>query len=272
MNNIAQDNRFADLGNPNRIWVISSIHGDIERLTALHDKLLPLVEPGDRIIYSGNYTGYSKDAVICIDEILAFRRMMLSQPAMMPQDIIYLRGGQEEMWQKLLQLQFAPNPSDVLLWMLGNGLSDSLYAYGISPHDGIEACRAGVMGLTKWTNSIREAVRGHAGHDTFGMNLFRAAYTDQSAPYPMLLVNAGIDTYKPITEQKDTFWWAGESFDSIQTPYAPFQKVIRGFDPSHKGVKMNCITASIDGGCGFGGELICAGFDKQGDNLELLSA
>ena len=29
-------------------------------------------------------------------------------------DIVFLRGSQEEMWQKLLELQFAPNPREVL--------------------------------------------------------------------------------------------------------------------------------------------------------------
>ena len=272
MKTIVQDNRFANLGHPNHIWMISSIHGDINRLTHIHDQLFPHIKPGDRIVYSGNYTGYNKDAATCIDEILTFRRLVLSRPAMMAKDFIYLRGGQEEMWQKLLQLQFAPNPTDVLLWMLGNGLSDSLYAYGLSPHDGIEACRAGVMALTKWTQALREAVRKHAGHDAFGMQLLRAAYTDQKSPYSMLFVNAGIDTRKPLSDQNDSFWWAGDSFGTIETAYTPFQKVVRGFDPAHEGVKMNCITASSDGGCGFGGELICAGFDAQGNNIEMMRA
>ncbi|GJL84549.1 MAG: hypothetical protein DHS20C02_03240 [Micavibrio sp.] len=272
MSKTIKDNRFTTLGSPKRIWAISAIHGEVDKLTALHDALLEHIRPGDKIIYLGNYIGYGERAVESVDEILAFRRLVLAQPAMMAHDLIYLRGTQEEMWQKLLQIQFAPNPADVLLWMLGNGLSNTLYAYGLSPHDGIEACRAGVMGLTKWTGKIRETVRNHPGHEIFGTQLLRAAHTNEDADYPMLFVHAGIDGQKSLSDQNDNFWWAGKEFEAIDAPYAPFEKVVRGYDPDHGGIKMNCITATIDGGCGFGGPLVCAGFDQSGDSFQMLEA
>ena len=37
-------------------------------------------------------------------------------------DVAYLRGNQEEMWQKLLQLQFATDPRGVLKWMFEQGV------------------------------------------------------------------------------------------------------------------------------------------------------
>ena len=259
-----------NLGNPGRIWAVSAIHGAAERLTGLHDAIFERFEPGDRLVYLGNYTGYSQESAACIDEILAFRRMVLSMPGVVCNDIVYLRGSQEEMWQKLLQLQFAPNPANVLLWMLGNGLSDTLYSYKLSPHDGIEACQAGVMGLTKWTAAIRAAIRRHAGHEIFGTQLMRAAHTAKDAPYPMLFVHAGINASQKLEEQGDQLWWAGHKFSEIQLPYQPFQKVIRGYDPSHGGVAMNCVTATIDGGCGFGGSLVCAGMSDSGEIFDIL--
>lgn len=267
-----KDSRFVSLGRPGRIWAVSAIHGETERLTTLHDKLLKRVRPGDRIVYHGNYTGYSQSAADCVDEILTFRRLVLSMRGMMCSDIVYLRGAQEEMWQKLLQLQFAPDPTGVLLWMLGNGVSDTLYSYGLSPHDGIEACQAGMAGLGKWTTKIREATRRRPGHEIFGTQLLRAAFTGQNTPCPMLFVNAGIDVSKPLEEQGDQFWWAGQKFSEIQIPYAPFEKVIRGYDPDHQGVTVNCVTASIDGGCGFGGSLVCAGIAPDGEIIEMLEA
>lgn len=266
------DNRFRDLGRPGRIWAISAIHGDCDRLTALHDQLFSRIRPGDRVVYHGNYAGYSSNAVETINELLTFRRLVLALPGMMVSDLVYLRGAQEEMWQKLLQLQFAPDPSSILLWMLGNGLSNTLYAYGISPHDGIDACRGGVMALTKWTNAVRGAIRRFPGHETFGNQLLRAAHTDSHAPYPMLFVHAGIDRTRPLANQGDAFWWGAPQFETITDPYSPFQKVVRGFDPEHKGVHMNCVTATIDGGCGFGGDLVCAGFDAAGQVVEILEA
>lgn len=258
------------MGAPRRVWAISAVHGQHERLTRLHDALLDRIQPGDRIIYLGNYTGYNRDSSLSVDELLTFRRLVLSQPGMMCSDLVYLRGRQEEMWQKLLQLQFAPNPTDVLLWMLGHGLSDTLYSYGLCPHDGIEACRSGVMMITRWTNKIRQAVKDRAGHDVFNVNLQRAAFTDEDTLYPMLFVHSGLDDQKPLDEQGDDLWWAGKKFSSITMPYDPFQKVVRGYDPDHKGLHLNCVTATIDGGCGFGGSLVSVGFDTDGSVLEIL--
>lgn len=260
------------MGKPNRIWAISAIHGNIDRLVNMHDEIFKDIKTGDRILYMGNYTGYGPQARQCIDEILAFRRTILAKPSMIPSDLLYLRGRQEEMWDKLLQLPFAPNPQNVLLWMLGNGLSETLRSYGLCPHDGIEACQKGVMGITKWTNQIRKAIRSNAGHEKFMTNYVRAALTDQEATYPMLFVHAGLDSNKPLEAQGDNFWWLSDSFETMQSAYKPFEKVIRGYDPKHRGVYLNCISATIDGGCGFGGELVCAGFTPDGSVEELLQA
>jgi hypothetical protein len=265
-----KDSRFMSLGTPERVWAISAIHGDAVRLTELHDQILSRFKPGDKLVYLGNYTGYSDSAAECVDEILTFRRLMLCMQGVLTTDLVYLRGAQEEMWQKLLQLQFAPDPAGVLLWMLGNGLSDTLYSYGLSPHDGIEACQQGVMGLTRWTNTVRAAIRKHPGHEVFGTQLLRAAHTHEVDEYPLLFVHSGLNANKPLSEQGDHFWWAGERFSSITAPYTPFQKVIRGYDPAHGGVKMNCVTATIDGGCGFGGTLVCAGWHKTGEVIDIL--
>lgn len=241
-------------------------------LTQLHDYMHPLIKPGDRIVYMGNYTGYGERAVETVHEILAFRRLVLAMPGMMADDFIYLRGVQEEMWDKLLQLQFASNPGDVLLWMLGKGLSASLYSYGLSPHDGIEACTKGVVQLTKWTAQVRQAVRRQAGHETFSTNLRRAAYTPTDESYPMLFVHAGLDSQKSLGEQGDNFWWGSDKFRAMTEAYKPFEKVVRGFDPTHKGLHLNCITATLDDGCGFGGKLICAGFTRSGDIEAIVEA
>ena len=268
---IAKDNRFSSLGTPNRIWAVSAIHGDLERLMSLHNAIYHKIKPGDRIVYLGNYVGYGNQSAECVDEILTFRRLVLSIPGMLCSDLVYLRGRQEEIWQKLLQLQFAPSPGDTLLWMLGNGLSNTLNSYGLSPHDGIEACRHGIMGLTKWTNSIRDKLRARPGHEIFTTQLTRAAHTNDNSDYPMLFVHAGLNANRTLGDQGDTFWWASEEFEKIREAYLPYQKVVRGFDPAHKGVVTNCVTATIDGGCGFGGDLICAEIAKTGDFIDILS-
>ncbi len=266
------DLKFTSLGSPRRIWSISAIHGEAEKLLDIHDTLYEKFRPGDRLVYMGNYIGYGPHPCETIDELLTFRRLLLSMPGMKTDDIVYLRGGQEEMWQKLTQLQFAQDPANTLLWMLSKGLSSTLDAYGISPHDGIVAAQEGVMSLTRWTGQIREAVRSKPGHDMFSTQLRRAAFTPEETEFPLLFVHAGINPSQSLDRQGDSFWWAGKNFNDIKIPYNPFQKVIRGFDPAHEGMHMNCVTATIDGGCGFGGTLVCAGFEPDGSVSELLEA
>lgn len=263
---------IADLGHPKTIWAIPAIHSNYNALIDIHDKLLEQIRPGDRVVYMGNYFGYGEAAVQTVDEILAFRRMVLSLPGMVPGDLVYLRGAQEEMWTKLLQLPFAPTPSDVLIWMLGRGLSNTLYSYGLSPHDGIEACRIGIMETTKWIAHVRAAMRRYPGHETLMTHLQRAAHTNDNAPSPLLFVHTGLDIHKGLEEQGDNFWWASHRFSGISAPYGPFQRVVRGYDPDHKGLCLSGVAATIDDGCGFGGDLVCAGIRPDGEIFQLFSA
>lgn len=288
---LVKDQRFAALGNPRRIWAISAIHAEADRLVALHDSIYPQLEAGDRIVYLGNYFGHGTEATRTIDEILTFRRNVLAMPGWMPSDIAYLRGGQEEMWEKLVQLQFAPNPREVLEWMLDHGLSATLESYGMNPTHGLVSTREGAMSITRWTAGVRAAIRRHRGHDMFITHLRRAAFTppqvmelaatgtggayaramDDSAA-PMLFVHAGLNPNRPLQDQGDALWWGGRSFDAIHTPYDPFEKVIRGFDPNQGGLHINGVTATLDGGCGFGGPLVCAGFDRCGEVFSLIES
>lgn len=270
---VSPDYRFTSLGNPATIWTIASIHSDLARLEALHTALIERIRPGDRVVYFGNYTGHSVEAVETIDEILSFRRLLLSLPGMKAGDIVYLRGAQEDMIARLLQLQFHTRPIELLLWMLGNGLGHTLQAYGINPHDGIAAAREGVISLTRWTNSVREIIREVPGHDQFMGQYRRAAYTAlPDGRFPLLFVNAGIDPARPLESQDDAFCWNGENFSQMTEAYAPFEKVVRGYDPLHGGLYLNCVTASLDGGCGFGGNLVCAGMAADGEIHEILEA
>lgn len=268
------DNRYAALGAPRRIWAISAIHADAKRLIALHDEIYGKFSAGDRLVYLGNYTGFGAQPVETIDELLTFRRMILALPGVKVGDIVYLRGAQEDMWSRLIQLQFCPDPVDSFLWMLGNGMGATLAQYGIDPHAGINAAREGIMPLTRWTNSIRETLRAHPGHDTFLTHHRRAAYTaiPEEDRTPILFVNAGINAARPLGEQGDDLCWSGRDFNKMTAPYRPFEKVIRGFDPTHEGVRINCVTASLDGGCGFGGALVAAQMDANGDIYEIMES
>ncbi len=261
------DFRFAELGSPRRIWAVPSIHGEYERLQAIHDKLFQEIQPGDRLVYLGNMIGVAGNSHKTIEELLAFRRSILARPGIQPNDLVYLRGAQEEMLQKLMQIQFAPNPRQILTWMLENGLSHTLSSYNIDTEEGLRICGTGVIQLAKWTEHIRKTVQSCPGHDQFIAQLRRAAFTgvaDSECEHPILFVNSGLDMSRPLHEQGDRFWWGRDDFQRFERPYKPFEKVIRGYDPLQRGLHLNCVTATLDNGCGYGGSLVCAMIDPTG--------
>jgi serine/threonine protein phosphatase 1 len=251
------DFRFSTLKGARRVWTIPSIHGEAERLRGLHDQLLRQIKPGDRIVYLGNYIGRGADSAGVVEEILAFRRMVLAVAGFQPGDIVYLRGQQEELLQRVFQLQFASSPWVVYEWMLEQGLGATLGSYGIDMREGLNAAAADTGRLARWTGFVRHMIYRHEAHDVFFGALKRAAYTATEGK-PMLFVNAGVKTDLRLEDQGDRFWWGGDDFQTITDAYDPYARVVRGYDPQRRGLYINCVTATMDNGCGFGGSLACA--------------
>ncbi|HZS82425.1 MAG TPA: hypothetical protein VFA50_06120 [Stellaceae bacterium] len=261
--------RFARLVRAQRIWAVAAIHGEAERLERLHDRLGRAWERGDRLVYLGNFLGRNAGAARTVDEILGFRRAVLALPRSFAGDVAFLRGSQEEMWQKLLQLQFAVSPRDVLQWMLDQGVAATLQAYGGDPQQGFAACREGPRALTRWTSALRAQLNAMPGHSQFLGALRRAALTDDGR---LLFVHAGLDATRPLDTQGDAFWWDGRRLLELARPYAGFRRVIRGFDHLHRGVVEAEFATSIDAGCGFGGELVAVCFAPDGAVLQTVSS
>ncbi len=271
---MADEDRFTELGRPRRIWAIGAIHGDVSRLVAVHDTLLDKVQPGDRLVYLGNYGGPGGGAVEVVDELLAFRRHFISLPGILAEDVVYLRGAQEEMWQKLLQIQFAPDPGAVFAWVIRHGIESTLKAYGSSAREGFGVTRDNAMTMTRWTNRLRSSVREHPGHEKFMTMLRRAAFTRPEAndPGAVLFVHSGLDPERPLSAQKDSFWWSHAAFNSLDRPYESFTRIVRGADPTGAGVVVGNIAVTLDGGSGYGGTLIFAALQADGAVIELLQA
>lgn len=267
-----ENNRFAELPTSGRIWAVPAIHGHLDPLFKIHDHIYEFFQPGDQLLYMGNYTGYGPNNVEVIDELLTFRRLIMALPAVTADDIIYLRGQQEEMISRLLQLQFAPKARPVLEWMLENGLEATMKSYGIDISRGLRASLECVTGLGYWTKQVKSKIHAHIGHDLFMTTLRRAAYTPMSSPRPILFVHAGLQPQKALSIQGDNFWWSSQDFTAMSTPYRPFERVIRGYDPEHKGLYINGVTATIDSGCGFGGDLVYACIDSKSGELDILTA
>jgi hypothetical protein len=268
------DCRFANLGAPDRIFAIPSIHGHLQKLHGLHESIYAQFQPGDRIVYLGNYTGYGPHSRQTIDAILNFRRCLLAIPGVKPTDIVFIRGTQEEMWQKLMQLQFAPNPSLIMDWMLGRGLAQTLESYGMCLYEAQRIAHEGVIRISRWTQKLRLTIHDNAGHDIFGAQLKRAAYTDcaytqSNTCSPLLFVNAGVDFTKPLEEQGDCLWWGNAQFSSIKLSYSPYRRVFRGYDPQSGGLHETLLTATLDNDSDLSGDLIYAQIGSNGDILDI---
>ncbi len=186
-----------------------------------------------------------------------------------PTDCVYLRGAQEEMWQKLLQLQFSNRAAEDLAWMLDRGVAATLDSYGGVAAEGFACAGKGVVALAGWTGSLRDAMRAAPGHEAMMYALKRAAISRQGG---ILFVNSGIDVSRALSQQTDSFWWAGRSFALVREPYDGFRKIVRGYDPDHGGLHETKSTISVDGGCGFGGSLAAFCLTPEGDVLERLEA
>jgi len=261
---------FGRLMQAKRVWAVACSHGEAERVAALHDRLAERFEPGDRLVYLGDYFGYGPDAAGVVDAVLSFRRAVLAQPNSFLGDVVTLRGSQEEMWQRLLELQFAPNPREVLGWMLDHGVAATLGSYGVDPRPGVAACRDGVLAITRWTGTVRAAVASRPGHRQFLTALRRAAFTAEG---DLLFVNAGVDPGKPLELQRDVFWWGGRrDLLELDAPFAGFRRVVCGYHRRRAGLTETEYAVSLDAGCGFGGKLIAACFAPDGTILARLAA
>ncbi|MDJ0945027.1 MAG: hypothetical protein QNJ30_16285 [Kiloniellales bacterium] len=261
--------KFAVLRRASRVWAIASVHGEAERLKRLQAAIRERFQPGDRLVYLGNIMGRGPAVREAIDALLAFRTAVMAQPGLFACDIAILRGRQEEMWQKLLQLQFAADPRGVLTWMLDQGLASTLEAYGGDAEEGLRAAASGAVHLTRWTGRLRQAMKASPGHFEVLTSLRRAAFTDDRS---LLFVNAGLDPSRPLEAQKDSFWWSNQGFAEMSEPYYGFRRVVRGFDRQHPGLKLSDHSATLDGGSGFGGPLMAACLRPDGEVDDLLEA
>lgn len=273
------DLKFSNLGRPNRIWTVSAIGGQLDRLVEIHKVIFEKFAAGDRLVYTGNYLG-GKDAepLETMAELLHFRRTLLAREGVAEDDIVYLRGIQEELFDKLTQLPFAPDPRRIVAWIGKNcpEIDSVLRAYDTSIPEAERVAREGVMSLTRWTTFLKNRMRQHPGHEIFFSVLRRAAFTQNggSNDDSLLFVHAGVNPDKPLAQQGDSFWWAGKDFNALPAP-RPFRSVVRGFDPEHRGIHIGKTAISLDGGGQngrWGGKLVCARLSPAGDVQELIAA
>jgi serine/threonine protein phosphatase 1 len=260
---------LVELRGARRVWAVAAVQGAAAALARLHDQIGERFRDGDRIVYLGDYFGYGTALRSTIDELLAFRGRVLSRRGGFACDVVFLRGAYEEMLQKLLELQFAPNPGEVLAWMVKAGIEPTVRAYGGDVEQGLAAARGGPRTLTRWTSALRSAINGCLGHTRLLSSLRHAAFTDRGG---VLFVHAAIAASRPLAAQGDAFWWGSGDILELAAPFDGFRRVVRGFDQRQRGFVEREFAVSLDGGAGHGGRLIGACFAPNGNLLERLEA
>lgn len=283
--------KFVDLGLPNRIWAIAAINGDYVRLSALHDYLANRFGPRDRVIYLGNYLGqneYANKAVL--NELLAFRSALMARSGVEPQDIVHLRGPAEEAWQRLLRLQFAPNPIDIFDKLVAHGAGTWLKTYDMSTADSRTVARAGTVAITRWTSALRNLQRQTSGHEAFMTSLRRAAivryppapifkddheleFAQKQSGEKMFFIPAGYNVKNRLEDQGDALWFGGDSYrqSSNMFEFYNISRIVRGCAADSLGVETDNAATTLDANCGMGGPLVCGCFYPDGALAELVA-
>jgi serine/threonine protein phosphatase 1 len=261
----AKSERFATLKRVGRVWAIGAVRGQARALAELYDDIAQRIEPGDRIVHLGNLLGQGPDAAGVLDELVAFRRDFIAAPGFFAADFVMLRGAQEEMWQKTLQLHFAVNPREILSWMLARGLEATLMSYGLDPREGVQACGAGATAIARWTAKLRAAMEGKGGHRDAMLALRRAAHDDHGR---LLFVSAGLDIARPLAAQGDALWWGGPDFARIDAPFEGFDRIVRGLAPEKTRGEDGPYTLTL---CGDSpAEIVAACVTGRGEIVEML--
>ena len=118
--------KFAELRYSKRIWAIGSIHSHLESFESIKKHILNNFSNGDRLVFLGNIIGLGNNPKETLTSAINLRNILLSKFFLNKEDIIFLRGAQEEMFLKLLQLHTEPNPSEIITWMFEHGVNKTL--------------------------------------------------------------------------------------------------------------------------------------------------
>jgi len=224
---VNKQSHFAELKKSKTIWAIGSIHSNLESFESIKAHILKNFSNGDKIIFLGNIIGLGNNCKETLSSVISMRNFLLSKFLLQPEDIIFLRGAQEEMFLKLLQLQIAPNPNDIVKWMFEHGVDKTAESYGFKKNEIIEISTRGTLSISRWTKNLTRIIKGIPGHNEYFFSLHHAAFSDTKK---ILFVNRGVDVSRPLSAQNDCFWWGYRNFSMLDQPYRTFIKIVRGYE------------------------------------------
>jgi len=217
---------FIELKNDTRIWAIGSIHSNLSSFNSLKNFILSNFKNGDKIVFLGNVIGLGLESRKTLSSVIEFRFKLMSKYLLNKEDVIFLRGAQEEMLSKVLQLQTAPNPYEIIEWMFDHGVDATIKSYGFEIDEIINISTSSTVNISKWTSKLNKSIQSNPGHKEYLLNLKHAAY---SSTKKILFVNRGVDISRPLSAQSDCFWWGFHNFSQIENPYKSFIRIVRGY-------------------------------------------
>ena len=220
--------KFAEFKFCNNIWAIGSIHSQLDSFENIKNHIIKNFSKNDKIVFLGNIIGVGDFSKETLSSVIDMRLQLMSKFCLNHEDIVFLRGAQEEMFLKLLQLQTAPNPSEILLWMYEHGVNKTIDSYGLDSKKLIDISTQGTIAINKWTSNLNEILFYKHGHKEYFSNLFHAAFPESKL---VLFVNRGVDITRPLSAQSDCFWWGYQNFSKLNKPYYTFTKIVRGYEP-----------------------------------------
>jgi len=139
---------FIELKKSNKIWAIGSIHSNLKSFTSIKKFLLDNFEENDKLVFLGNVIGLGNDSKETLTSVIDLRFNLMSKFKLKPESIVFLRGAQEEMFSKLLQLQLAPNPNEIIEWMFDHGVNETIKSYGFSENEVKNIASSGTISIS----------------------------------------------------------------------------------------------------------------------------
>ena len=221
---------FVELNKSGKLWAIGSIHSNLNSFNSIKKYIINNFNYNDKLIFLGNVIGLGDNSKETLSSVINLRFKLMSKFKLKPDTIVFLRGAQEEMFSKLLQLQLAPNPTEIVDWIFEHGVNKTINSYGYSEDEVKNIASSGTIKISKWTKTLNNTLQMHSGHSEYFLNLKHAAYSHSKK---VLFVNRGVDITRPLSAQNDCFWWGYQNFSKIQEPYKTFLRIVRGYESKH---------------------------------------
>ena len=263
---------FAEIVNSKKIWAIGSIHSKLHAFNSIKKYLLENFEENDYLVFLGNVIGLGKKSKETLSSVIDLRNQLMAKFFLNSKKIIFLRGAQEEMFLKLLQLQTAPNPLDIVKWIFEHGVGSTIISYGFDKKEIINISTQGALNISKLTAKINAALLKQPGHKEYFANLKHAAFADTRK---ILFLNRGVDISRPLSAQNDCFWWGYQNFSFLNKPYNSFIRIVRGYKSSDKNNNQNSknnIVCSLFNQPINNPNIVAGIFDDSGKILDLFES